>query len=244
MGLLLLAGAGLIAGVINTVAGGGSLVSLPALLAFGLPIDVANATNRIGVLLQCLTATDQFRKAGAIPAGVTRPLVLPAMAGALIGGWISVDLDELLFGRIVAVAMVVMLALVWWQPERRLTSLQERPWYVRAICFFLIGIYGGFLQAGVGIFLIVGLTLVAGLDLVRANALKSWINLLMVLPPIVVFVSHGLVAWGPALALSIGFGAGGWLGSRMSLKGGAPLIRVVLTGVVLISAVKLWQGGL
>ena len=234
---------GLLAGLINTLAGGGSLLTLPALMAFGLPAVEANATNRVAVLLQSGAAGLRYRQAGALPAGLGGWLVVPLILGALLGAWLSVDLDEVLFRRIIGGVMVVMLLVILARPKRWIEGRDgPTPAYVAwltPLVFFGLGVYGGFLQAGIGVFLLAGIVWATDKDLVRSNALKVLLVGAYTVPALLFFTWFGLIAWGPGLVLGLGGVVGALLGAQSSLRFGAPFLRWVLVLVVAVSATKL-----
>jgi uncharacterized membrane protein YfcA len=235
--------AGFGGGFINTLAGSGSLITLPLLIFIGLPANVANGTNRAGVLLQTLTAVGSFRRRQVLDLRGGLMLAVPAIAGAIIGAQIAVNLDEQMMRRIICALMVVMLIVILIRPKRwlegRPEAIQQRPGWIQIVIFFLIGIYGGFIQAGVGIFLLAGLVLGVGYDLVRANAVKVLIVLCFTLFALVVFVLNGQVWWGIGLLLAIGNAGGGWVAAHMAVERGAVFIRWLLIAVVAVSAAKL-----
>ena len=237
-----LAGVGLLAGSINTVAGGGSLIAIPALIFFGLPANVANATNRIGVIIQSLIASWQFHREDVLEPRAAGILIIPSSLGALGGSLLSVDIDEALFRQVIGGVMLIMLVILLIRPKRWLlgTGRGARPvGVVQILGFFAIGVYGGFLQAGVGIFLLAGLVLLAGRDLVRANAIKSLLVAAFTVPALVVFLANDLLAWQPGLALATGSALGGWLGTKMTVSWGPAFVRWVLLVVVAVSSTRL-----
>ncbi len=234
---------GVFAGAVNTIAGGGSLLGIPALIFFGLPANVANATNRIGVLLQSVTATAQFHREGVLQAKTALFLLIPTSLGALLGSWLSVDIDEQLFRQIIGGVMLVMLVVLMFKPHRwlqqQIESADSRPGILQMLGFFLIGGYGGFLQAGVGIFLLAALVLLAGRDLVHANAIKALLIAVFTLPALVVYFANDLLAWIPGLALAIGSSLGGYLGTKMTVSWGPAFVRWVLFVVIVVASSKL-----
>lgn len=236
-------GAGFLCGFINTLAGSGSLVTLPLLIFLGLPANVANGTNRVAILLQNIVAVSSFHKQGALNLRKGLILTAPAIVGAVIGAQIAVNLDEEMMRKAIGVLMVVMLFVVIIRPKR---WLQGRPGSedspagpLQMLIFFGIGIYGGFIQAGVGIFLLAGLVLVSGFDLVRANAVKVLIILCFTAFALIVFVLNDQVRWFIGLILAIGNMTGAWVASRMAVKRGAGFVRWLLIGVIVVSAVVL-----
>lgn len=235
--------AGVVAGVINTMAGGGSFITIAALLFAGLPPDVANATNRLGVALQSGIASDQFRRAGRLDTAAALRLAPSAVLGALLGSWLSIDIDVESLRQIIGGVMLVMLVVVLVQPKRWLDGqISARHPALQHLGFFCIGVYGGFLQAGVGIFLLMGLALLAGLDLVRANGVKLVLVFLYTVPALILYAANGLVDWAAGGSLALGGVAGGILGARVAVWGGTSLVRWVLVAVLGFSGVRLLVG--
>ncbi len=235
--------AGFLAGFINTLAGSGSLVTLPLLIFAGLPAGVANGTNRVAILLQNVVAVGSFRQQRMLSFRRGLILAVPAIIGAVIGAQIAADLDEIVMRRVIGGLMVVMLIMLIVRPKRWLASMPEKldrnPDWIQYIVFFAIGFYGGFIQAGVGIFLLAGLVLSAGYDLVRANAVKLLIVLCFTVFALAVFILNDQVRWLVGLVLAIGNMSGAWVASRMAVKRGAEFVRLVLIAVVIVSAIVL-----
>ena len=235
--------AGFLCGFINTLAGSGSLVTLPLLIFMGLPANVANGTNRIGIVFQNIVAVGSFRQQRVLDLRGGLILAIPASVGSMVGAQIAVNLDEQMMRRTIGALMVVMLVVILLQPKRWLEGRTDRQrhtvdWLQMAL-FFAIGIYGGFIQAGVGIFLLTGLVLAAGYDLVGANAVKVLIILCEAVVALVVFVVNDQVILGVGLMLALGTMPGAWLASRMAVKRGAVFVRWVLIAVVAVSSLKL-----
>ena len=235
--------AGFGAGFINTLAGSGSLITLPLLIFMGIPANVANGTNRVGVLIQNAVAVESFRRQGMLDMRKGLLLALPAIVGSVVGAQIAVNLDEQLMRQTIGVLMIVMLGVILVKPKRWLVGRPEianrQPSLVQYLTFFVIGIYGGFIQAGVGIFLLAGLVLSVGYDLVKANAVKVLIILLFTISALVVFILNDQVLWGVGLLLAIGNGLGGWVAARMAVERGAVFVRWLLIAVVSVSALQL-----
>lgn len=240
---LAIVGAGFVAGFINTLAGSGSLVTLPLLIFLGLPANVANGTNRVAILLQNVVGVTSFRQQKVLELRRGLALAAPAIVGAVLGAQIAVNLNEALMRRTIGLLMVVMLVVIWVRPKRWLEGRPEadrQPFgWRQAVIFFAIGIYGGFIQAGVGIFLLAGLVLGAGFDLVRANAVKVLIVLCFTLFALAIFLWNGQVVWKIGLILAVGNMLGAWVAARMAVKRGAVFVRWLLIAVVAGSAAKL-----
>lgn len=227
---ILIAG-GLAAGTINTLAGGGSLLTVPLLVLLGLPGTVANGTNRIGVLVQNAAAAWRFRTLGVSGFRHALAIVLPISAGSLAGAATIARIDDAAFERLFGVLMLIVLVPTLRPPRPRADS---RPWprWLTLAVFFAIGLYGGAFQAGVGLLLVAALAH-AGHDLVHANSVKTVVNCALVLFAIPAFLLAGRIAWAPALVLACGFWAGGELGARAAVRGGESLIRAVMAIAVL-----------
>lgn len=236
--------AGFVCGFVNVLAGSGSLITLPLLIFIGLPATVANGTNRIGILLQNLVGARGFHLRGLLDLRQALWLAAPTTLGAIVGAQIAVDLDEAKMERAIGALLVFMLIVMLVDPQRWLRgrggSVRARPTLVELGLFFLIGIYGGFIQAGVGIFLLAGLVLGAGFDLVRANAIKVLIILIFTAPALVVFLLNQQVNWRIGLILSAGNMMGAWAATRFASRPGAALwIHRLLIAVVVASSAEL-----
>ncbi|MEZ4280650.1 MAG: sulfite exporter TauE/SafE family protein [Myxococcota bacterium] len=239
---LALALAGLVAGVINTLAGGGTLLTVPTLVYFGLPATIANGTNRVGVLLQNVFATRSFRREGFDALAESLPIVMPAVVGSILGATVASRLSSAIFERIFGVAMIVLLVPILRgtkpKPRPDARPAPPRPPLLNAALFFAIGFYGGSIQAGVGIFVIAALAR-SGVDLIRANAIKVILVGALTLVALPVFILHHQVHWPYAIATATGFSLGGELGARFAARGGERVIKPVLALSVLALAGKM-----
>ena len=231
---------GLFVGFINTLAGGGSIISLSILMFLGLPANVANGTNRIAILIQNIAAVGSFRQQKVLDHKKGFWLAIPATIGSIIGAWIAVDLNEAVIEKAITVVMLIMMFVILYKPQRWLKGKEElqqkkvTPWQV--VLFFAIGIYGGFLHMGVGYALLAGIVLGAGYDLVKANAIKVFIILIWSPVILVVFMINGQVNYLYGLILSIGNVAGALIASRLAVKQGAVFVRWVIIAVILLTA--------
>ncbi|MDT8419956.1 MAG: sulfite exporter TauE/SafE family protein [Desulfuromonadales bacterium] len=240
--MLLLAGLGVVAGILNVLAGGGSLMTLPVLIFMGLPAPVANGTNRIAILCQNVVAVGGFKSKGVFPAKLALLCTVPALIGSVIGAQLAIDISEELFRQILAVVMIGVILLMVFDPNKRLKVDEQHMTPLRTavllFSFFLIGIYGGFIQAGVGFLIMSGL-LVHGLDLVKINAVKVFVVLFYTIIAMAVFIWHDQVNYPLGIALAIGNSAGGWIGSHLAVEKGHDWIRRLVIIVVVIFAIKL-----
>jgi len=235
---------GFVAGFVNTLAGSGSLITLPILILLGLPANVANGTNRVGLLFQNIVSVATFRRRGALDLARTPRLVIPSVLGALGGAWLAVDLDEEMLNRTIGTLMLVMLAVILLRPKRWLADHADGssiPYGLQFPIYFGIGVYCGFIQAGAGIFLLAGLVLGSGFDLVRGNAVKNLIVLIVTIAALIVFVIHDQVRWGLGLLLATGNAAGAWMAAHMAVERGAGFVRWVLIAIIALSAIALFS---
>lgn len=233
---------GFIAGVINTLAGGGSLLTLPMLLFMGLPSALANGTNRIAIWIQCVMAVIRMRRSGYVDVGLCLSVSLPAVAGAIIGAQLAVDLPDSIFRTLFAIIMLVVVGFIVWNPKPRRISSGKRSWLqwvLIYVVFFAIGLYGGIFQAGVGYFLTAAFVLLCGLDLVSTAGAKSLVIAIYTTFAIAVFIWNGQVDWYVALILSLGNGLGGWVGGSLAISKGEEWIRWALISTVVVMALKL-----
>ena len=230
--ILALIGIGLVTGFINTLAGGGSALSLPMLMFLGLPANVANGTNRIAILLQSIVGVNTFHRKNVLDYKTDYKLTIPAVIGSLIGARFAVEINEAALEKVIGALMIVMLLMVIFKPEvwvkDHAGKVEAKPTILQYIIFFFIGFYGGFIQMGVGFFLLAGLVLGGGYNLVRANAVKIFIVLIFTIFSIGIFIVHKQVDLMAGFILAIGSMAGAWLGAHFSIKGGAKLVRYVL----------------
>ena len=235
--------AGLAAGTVNSIAGGGSLFTLPLLIFLGLPPTEANATNRIAVLSGGIGASETFRRSGLVPIAWLKLAAPPALIGAVLGTGAALIVPDVAFQRILSVILVLAAGWLFWNPIRPPDAGRHFPpagtasWISRA-AFFLVGVYGGFIQAGVG-FIVLTMTSANGLDLIRGNAVKAPLVFLFTLATVVLFTYSGMINWGMGLALAAGQILGATFGVRLQILKGQDWVRHVLTLIILACAFRL-----
>ena len=237
--MVVLLGGGLVAGIVNAMAGGGSLLTVPLLVFAGVPGNTANGSNRVGVLTNSVSAAGTFRRLGVAGlAGIGR-ILGPAVVGSLIGSIVVSQLADDTFERVFGFVMIPILIMSLRRPDvEAMADRPQWPTWLTTIVFFAIGLYGGAFQAGVGLMMIVALSR-AGVDLVVANHIKVIVTLVFTVFALPVFIVNGDVDWAPALVLAVGFAVGGYLGARLSVAGGERVIRPVLVVAVIVFAGRL-----
>lgn len=243
VGYAALFGAGLVAGTLNVLAGGGSFLTLPVLIFMGLPAVTANGTNRVGILIQNVGAVYSFRRHGVLDWRWTLKAAVPACVGAVIGTLLALWISDAAFKRVLAFLMIAVTLWTLWDPVNRLQGRDRNSagtgTFMIAFAFLVSGIYGGFVQAGVG-FLILASTTLAGFDLVRGNAIKVLCILMFTVLSLGIFAWNGHVEWEPGMVLGLGTFLGGQLGVRLTVLKGHAWVRGVVTVAIVVVAIKLW----
>lgn len=235
--------AGIFVGFINTLSGGGSVISLSLLVILGLPAGVANGTNRISIFFQTLSSVGSFTKQKMFTNLKPVWLGIPATVGAILGAYLAVDVNQKVIEIAMIIAMVLMGFFLFYKPDR---WLRENPalfekklsWWQYAI-FFVVGFYGGFIQVGVGYFLLMALVLGTGYDLVKANAVKNLIVFFYAIFALAVFLISGQVNYMYGLLLSAGSVIGALIASYFAVKKGAGFIRAVIVLSIILTVLQI-----
>jgi uncharacterized membrane protein YfcA len=240
--LIILAAMGFIAGGINTIAGGGSNLTLPVLMLLGLPADVANGTNRVAVVLQSIVGIRGFKKYDRLDVPAIMPILVPNLAGGIVGSLAAaiippIALKPILLGTIITMSLVILIRPNFIVPPDGTPVLDVRnnrgAWWA----LFAAGVYGGFVQAGVGFILLAALAGGLRYDLVRANALKMVCTLGFTAIALVVFVIFDQVRWIPGLILGAGTMLGAWLAVKFAVRAKQSTIKWFLFIMTLCSCV-------
>lgn len=243
LGLLCLAG--FVAGAINTVAGGGSNLTLPVLMMLGLPAEIANGTNRVGVALQCVVGLSGFDRHRALDRPAIAPILIPTVLGGILGALVAallpgLYLKPMLLGTILAMSAVILVKPSTIAPPAgspvRAPSESRRAW----LALFGAGIYGGFVQAGVGFILLAALAGGLRYDLLRANALKTVCALAFTLVALAIFIAFDQVWWTPGLVLA----AGSMLGAHLAVKVAVKVPQTYLKWFLFLMTLVACVGGL
>ena len=240
---ILLIGAGVVAGFINTLAGSGSLLTLPLLMFLGLSPHQANATNRIAILFQNIVAVKSFTKQKLLVPKQETGLVLPTLLGAAIGASLAVNIDEKILHAFIAGLLFFMFFIILLKPDKwvkqQAGSVEGKRPVWQYIIFFFVGLYGGFIQAGVGFFLLSALVLGVGYDLIKANAVKVLIVLSYTVIALGIFIWSGQVNFLYGVVLAIGNSIGAFIASKYAKQIGVNIIRYILLVAILLSGLKI-----
>ncbi len=241
---LLLAAVGCLAGFINVMAGGGSLLTLPVMIFFGIPGAAANGTNRVAIIIQNIVAVAGFHRQGFADFRLSLSLGLCSLPGAVAGALLATKVTGTLFNRILAGVMIGVLLLMIKQRKKKPApdaggSHRPRNLLWGHLCMVAAGFYGGFIQAGVGFILMAILHRVMGLDLVRVNMHKVFIVLVFTSSALITFALSGQVWWIVGLVLAAGNATGAWIGTQVAVKKGERWIRVIFYIAISAMAIRL-----
>ncbi|MCS6821632.1 MAG: sulfite exporter TauE/SafE family protein [Microscillaceae bacterium] len=211
----------ILAGFINTLVGSGSLIMLPLLIFVGLSPQVANGTNRVAILVQSVVALHTYFQHSTLSLKGSYALIVSACGGALLGAWLATQISPKLFEYFLGFLMLAMFFVVLLKPEKWFKNapnlFNKQNNITSWIVLFAVGIYGGFVQGGVGVFLMASLIMQVGYDLHKTNALKLLIISLYALPVLLIFAYYGQVNWGIGGITAIGQGIGAYLGAKFAL---------------------------
>jgi uncharacterized protein len=239
----LIVAVGIVAGFLNVVAGGGSLLTVPVMVFLGMPGPVANGTNRIGILAQNITAVITFARAGFKDFKLSLSLSACAIPGAIAGALVGVHLEGVWFNRALALIMVGVMVIMHFDrgASERAKNYEPTPKQLLHGHLLMVGVgfWGGFIQLGVGFIIMPVLNRVMGLDLVRTNMHKVFIVAVYTVVALLIFASQLELLWIIGIALAVGNSIGGYLGSRFAIQSGERMIRLVLNCVLVVFVIKL-----
>jgi len=209
-----------LAGCINTLAGSGSAITLAILTeVMGLPGNLANGTNRVGVLAQGSLSSYVFYKNGKLDIKSGLSIIIFVTIGSLIGVYVATIISNDQFKIVFKYLMILMLLVILVKPKRWLVQnneLRSLPYYLAVPLFLAVGFYGGFIQMGMGIFFIAALVLASRYSLINGNAIKGFTVAFYTIFVILVFHYHGLIDWKAGALLAIGQMIGGYLTAQFA----------------------------
>ncbi|MEP5765292.1 MAG: sulfite exporter TauE/SafE family protein [Halieaceae bacterium] len=234
---------GVVAGFLNVMAGGGSLLTVPVMVFMGVPGPVANGSNRIAILAQNITAVTTFFRRGFSEFKLSLSLAACALPGAVIGAMIGARLEGVWFNRTLAIIMLGVMLIMALDKGKDPNKVQTEPSRKQLmwghILMVGVGFYGGFIQLGVGFIIMPVLHRVMGFDLVRTNMHKVFIVMTYTLAALLVFASQVEILWIVGAALAVGNSIGGWIATNMQIKQGEGIINLVLNVVLVGFIIKL-----
>ena len=234
---------GVIAGFINTVAGGGSLLTLPILIFMGLPSNIANGTNRIAIFMQNIFSISGYKSRGVSDFKYSSWLSVSALIGSIIGAKVAININEDMFNKILSVVIIiVVLSIIYNKKPFNINSenISIEKKIISVIMFFFIGIYGGFIHAGVGFLILSILSNYNGIQLSKANSIKVFVVFVYTFFALIVFIMENKINWILGINLGIGNSIGGWIASRWSYNKPDKIIKIFIIISSAIMAIKLW----
>ncbi len=242
--LLVLAAA--VAGFVDSIAGGGGIITLPALLAAGLPPHLALGTNKLQSSFGSLAATLRYRAGGALKLGAILPGLAATALGAALGAVAVGAINPAFLRVLIPILLACILVFLLIKPRFGVSAGRRRiphlPFWIGA--GLVLGFYDGFFGPGTGTFWAIALVALAGLDLGAATANTKAANFASNIVSLGVFLSAGTVIAPVGLAMGLAQALGALLGSRMVLKNGAPFVRIVLlvmtAGMIVYLVVRYW----
>ncbi len=239
--ILLGIGAGFLAGIINTVSGSGSVITLSLMAFFNIPIDLANGTNRIGILTHAIKSTHSFHKRGQLQLDDSWKIIIFCLTGALAGTFTALSLSSENFNLVLGFIFLGLLLVLIFEPHKSSSNRKKlakiAPWLM-----IPVGFYGGFIQVATGIFLLTILQIVSGKSLKELNPLKIFIIMLFNIPAVIIFTIGGKVNWPLGISLAVGQYFGAFLGVKInsSSKNIEPFLRVLLIAMLTAAIAKFW----
>ena len=226
---------GTLVGIINTLAGGGSIITMTMFMAFGLPINIANGTNRVAVLMQNLASSLTFIRKKSFDLKHGLLLSVPVIAGNIIGAIVASDIDQLIFkicfGVILLVIMVYLLIDHKLKPKEG-HRVEIKP--LHYFLFFLIGFYGGYIYIGLGYLILTVALWLMRMDMVVANAIKGFVILLATPFSLAVFMIMGNVDYTFGIVHGVGNMIGSFLASHYMANWGKNFIKIFMAAIVAI----------
>jgi uncharacterized protein len=219
--IILLIITGIVSGLLNTLASGGSVITMPVLIFLGVPSTVANGTNRIPILAGSLTAVISFWHKGILALDESIRLAIPTMAGAAIGALIASYLKVETMTAVVVGVTIISLGILLFNPRKLILNPPEKAIEVTnrgMLLFFLVGIWAGFIIIDTATFLLLGLILVVGFEIIRANAVKNFLLLGISGISLGIFIIRGEVNLVYGIIICIGSIVGSYIGSILATK--------------------------
>ncbi|MEA1986097.1 MAG: sulfite exporter TauE/SafE family protein [Candidatus Marinimicrobia bacterium] len=235
----LIFGVGIFAGFINSIAGGGSTLTLPVLILAGLPSPIANATNRVGIIFQTGMASSRFKKHKQLEIKPYLHIIIASIVGAIAGSLFVVNISSQYFDKILGFALIFILILTFI-PRDKFQNIHHAPKWLEVVIFFIVGIYGGSIQAGIGFILLITLKFVENFNLIKANATKVFIVFCYTIFAIIIFQFSHQIVWSYGLLLAGGNIIGAYIGVHTAIKGGEKAIKIIIAVAIALASLKLF----
>lgn len=234
---------GAFSGFLNTLAGSGSMLTLPLLIFLGLDANTANGTNRLSLMMQTFTSVYNYSKEKFIEKNLAIRVAIPAIIGSISGALLAVKIKPVAFNLIIATLLIVMVILMALNPEKWLKEKEVVCSQKRKIVQFtvnlLLGFYGGFIQASAGFFWLAAFVLISGMNLFKANIYKNLVIMLYIPFSFAIFALNRQVNYFWGLMLGTGSVLGAYIATKISIKKGSHIIRIATLAAISVAAIKL-----
>jgi uncharacterized protein len=222
------------------MAGGGSVLTLGAMMLLGMDAAIANGTNRLGILAGGISGSFAYHSEKHTELMDSFKMSLFTLPGAIIGSIYSIQIDSAMFKKILAIVMIfIIITLILPKKKKEaLTAKSKKHKLFIYPAMFFIGFYGGFIQVGIGFLIMAALRHILGLNLIKTNMHKAFLVIIYTIPVIFVFAFTGNINWLYGICLALGNAFGSWFSVKLSLKKGEKLIKIVLVIAILLMATK------
>lgn len=239
--IVLLLASGVLVGIINTLGGGGSVITMSLFMAMGMPIGIANGTNRIAVLLQNFSATVAFLRKGMLHVRSGVLLSLPAIFGNIFGAMVATKVDESVFKICLSVVLaIILIYLLLGKDNEQVTGghgLKIKWWHY--LVFFIVGFYGGYIYIGLGFLILAVAIWTMKLDIITANVIKGFVIFLSTPFALAVFIYNGQVEWMAGLLHGVGNILGAVLASHWAMSWGVKFVRWFTLFIIVVFFIDL-----
>lgn len=237
---------GAFVGFVNTVAGMATVISYALFMAMGMPINIANATSRVGVMLQFSTNSIIYRKEGLLDVGLATKVGIPVALGAFLGAEMAAVFPAYIMEIATGILLPIIVLLLLIDKDKVVKrfdihcSPQMTFW--KYLLFFILGIYGGFTHAGIGILVILSSFFFLGQDLTHSNAIKQLTTVIYTPVALLIFIIHGQINWPVALIYAVGNVIGGVVASKVAIRWGDKFLKAIVIIVVIVTSFYLlWK---
>ena len=235
---------GILVGIINTIGGGGTGLLYPLLIFMGMSPHMAVGTARLSMLTQGFFGFLGFRSSGYFLYPFNLYLSLAALTGCVLGSFLSMEIPEGMYKKLIAVVITMTTLLLFFGNQKRKPGTQPRVHgkylFLSLIVFFVLGIYIGIVQTGIGFLMLIPLMLINRLDIHQANSVKVMVLFIASIPALIIFAMFGYVSWPAAIALAIGTSLGSYFTGKFSVRIPERKLKIFIAAMVIFLAVRLW----
>lgn len=234
---------GVVAGIINILAGSGSILTLGIMSLMGIPANIANGTNRIGIVLFGLTGAYQFNKKKSLNFKLSFPLIFLALIGAFFGSFTALEISNDGFEFVLGCIFFVLFFVVWLKPEEQIAKNKviPKPFIYGAV--ILVGFYAGFIQVGAGVILLIVLKILLKQNYSLLNPLKLVVITSANILALILFSNNGLISWEIGISLAFGQIIGSYFGVKLNESNFNmnSIIQATLLLLITFSILKFWK---